>query len=301
MFKKILITTALIAVIGALVFGAVDRTQAKTGSESVYTGQDSYGSGSEVLSVEQAGEITAQAYAGNGYGQGIGNGTASSDPTANGAAGNGTAGQLAYLAAPGELSAEEAAALLYMREEEKLAHDVYITLYAQWGLPLFQNISQSEQSHTDVVKALLDRYGLSDPASGAVGVFTNPELQALYTTLVAQGGQSLAEALKAGAAIEEIDILDLQERLAQTDNADIQQVFNNLLNGSNNHLRAFVSALSTQAGETYQPQYLSVEAYQAIINSASGSGGYGNGAGAGAGQGGAGQGGSGGGGRGGRP
>ena len=46
-----------------------------------------------------------------------------------------------------------------------------------------------------------------------------------------------------GAAIEEIDILDLQERLAQTDNADIQQVFNNLLNGSYNHLRAFVSTL----------------------------------------------------------
>ena len=49
----------------------------------------------------------------------------------------------------------------FMREEEKLAHDVYVTLYAQWGLPIFQNISQSEQTHTDAVKTLIDRYGLS--------------------------------------------------------------------------------------------------------------------------------------------
>ena len=81
-----------------------------------------------------------------------------------------------------------------------------------------------------------------------------------------------------GAAIEEIDILDLQERLSQIDNADIQQVFNNLLNGSYNHLQAFVSTLYTQTGETYQPQYLSTEDYQAILSASSGRGGNGNGA-----------------------
>ena len=71
-----------------------------------------------------------------------------------------------------------------MREEEKLAHDVYVTLYAQWDLPIFQNISRSEQTHTDAVKTLIDRYGLTDPASSKVGVFTNPDLQALYNDLV---------------------------------------------------------------------------------------------------------------------
>ena len=171
--------------------------------------------------------------------------------------------------------------MLYMREEEKLAHDVYVTLYAQWDLPVFQNISQSEQTHTDAVKTLIDRYGLADPTSSSVGVFTNPELQALYTDLVARGSQSLAEALKVGAAIEEIDILDLEERLAQTDNADIQQVFNNLMNGSTNHLRAFISTLNTQTGETYQPQYLSPEAYQAIVNGSMGNGRGGGGGGGG--------------------
>ncbi len=162
-----------------------------------------------------------------------------------------------------------------MREEEKLAHDVYVTLYAQWGLPVFQNISQSEQAHTEAVKALLERYGVADPATGTVGTFSNPELQALYTDLVARGSQSLVEALKVGVAIEELDILDLQERLAQTDNADIQQVFNNLLQGSNNHLSAFTRALSNQTGETYSG------ASQNGIGSAAGNGGRGTGQGGG--------------------
>ena len=91
--------------------------------------------------------------------------------------------------------------------------------------------------------------------------------------------------------MEEIDILDLQSRLALTDNADIQQVFNNLLRGSENHLRAFAKALLNQTGETYVPQYLTPEAYAAILAGTAGN--YGNGRG--------GQGGGGRGGRGGQP
>lgn len=67
-----------------------------------------------------------------------------------------------------------------------------------------------------------------------------------------QGSQSLADALKVGVAIEEIDILDLQTRLAQTDNADIELVYGNLLKGSHNHLRAFTSTLQRQTGEMYE-------------------------------------------------
>jgi hypothetical protein len=172
------------------------------------------------------------------------------------------------------LDANETNALLVMREEEKLAHDVYVTLYVQWELPIFQNISQSEQTHTDAIKALIDRYGLQDPAMNGVGFFTNPDLQALYNTLIARGSQSLSEALMVGAAIEEIDILDLEEYLSQVDNADIQQVFTNLKSGSYNHLKAFTSTLYTQTGEIYQPQYLSVSAYQAILATGTGGNGY---------------------------
>ncbi len=184
------------------------------------------------------------------------------------------------------LSDAEAEGLLYMREEEKLARDVYLTLYDEWGQTIFQNIAASEQQHMDMVLTLLNTYGLEDPAAGKdVGEFTNPELQALYDQLVAQGRQSLADALKVGAAIEEIDILDLRERLAQTDKADIQTVYQNLMSGSENHLRAFTGTLERQTGEVYQPQYLSPEDYEAILQAAPSQGGQGHGPGAGRGRG----------------
>ena len=165
------------------------------------------------------------------------------------------------------LTDAEIEGLLYMREEEKLAHDVYVTLYDMWGLQLFNNIASSELSHTDAVKNLLNSYGIDDPAAGAaIGVFTNTTLQSLYNDLVAAGAKSLAEALKVGAAIEEIDILDLQQNLTGMDNTNIRQVYESLLMGSKNHLRAFTSTLTRQTGETYVPQYLSEAVYNAILS-----------------------------------
>jgi hypothetical protein len=274
MFKKILLVTVILMVIGVLVFGAVNRTLAQNSRESLGNGGNRGGRGGEeyFASTQQPGSPN-----GSGQGRGQGNG-GNGRRIGIGTNANGSAGQ--YNLSPattGELTSDESAALLYMREEEKLAHDVYVTLYTRWNLPTFQNISRSEQTHTDAVKTLIDRYGLTDPASSKVGVFTNPDLQALYNVLAARGSQSLTEALKVGAAIEEIDILDLEKHLAETDKADIQQIFTNLEHGSYNHLQAFVSALNTQTGETYQPQYLSQEAYQAIISDSTGNGNGGNG------------------------
>ncbi|MEZ4642827.1 MAG: DUF2202 domain-containing protein [Chloroflexota bacterium] len=217
---------------------------------------------------------------GNGNGNGNGNGTG----TGTGGNGNGSGG--GQIVPPsGDLDDTEAAALIFMREEEKLAHDVYVTLYETWGLAVFQNISASEQMHSDSILNLLNTYQLADPAAGnGVGVFTDPALQALYNQLVAQGTQTLSDALRVGAAIEEIDILDLDARLAQTDNADIIQVFQNLRSGSESHLRAFVTNLERQTGEIYVPQYLSQEMYDAIMAGTSGNG-NGNGGSAGGGTG----------------
>jgi hypothetical protein len=173
--------------------------------------------------------------------------------------------------ATSSLTADEIAGLQFMREEEKLAHDVYVTFYQQYGLAIFNNIADSEATHMAAIKTLLDRYGIADPAAGnGVGVFENVELQALYNQLIAQGRQSLSAALKVGGAIEEIDILDLKERLGTTTHSDIQQVYTSLLNGSYNHLRAFANTLKTQTGEVYQPQYLDAATYQTIIAGANG-------------------------------
>ncbi|NJE03187.1 DUF2202 domain-containing protein [Thermococcus sp. MV11] len=166
-----------------------------------------------------------------------------------------------------DLSQEEIDGLLYMREEEKLARDVYLTLYEIYGLQIFYNIAQSEQTHTDTVLSLIEKYNLTDPASDEIGVFTNPDLQALYDQLVEMGSQSVVDALKVGALIEETDIVDLQERIAQTDNEDIKQVYESLMAGSENHLRAFVSQLEAY-GVTYEPQVVSEDYYQSVINSA---------------------------------
>jgi hypothetical protein len=184
------------------------------------------------------------------------------------------------------LSSTEIEGILYMREEEKLARDVYLTLYQQWGLPIFQNIAGSEATHMEALKNLIDRYGLEDPAMGQdIGVFVNPTLQGLYDQLVAEGSKSLGDALRVGAAIEEIDILDLEEAMAQTNKADIQLVYQNLMKGSRNHLRSFTSTLEKQTGEIYQPQYLDPVAYEEIISTPRETGGSGQKQGDGQGQG----------------
>jgi hypothetical protein len=144
----------------------------------------------------------------------------------------------------GQLTQAEIDGLLYMREEEKLARDSYWTLYAQWHLSIFSKIASSEVMHMSKIKGLLDRYGLPDPAAGkAVGEFSNPILQQLYDDLMVQGSQSSIEALKVGVAIEEVDIQDLKNYLAQTNKLDIINAYNALLNGSYCHLRAFNNQL----------------------------------------------------------
>ena len=164
------------------------------------------------------------------------------------------------------LSPQEQADLLYMREEEKLARDVYLTLSAQWKTPVFSNIASSEQNHMDAVLTLLQRYKVADPVAGmGVGEFATEHFQTLYNDLVARGSQSLIDALKVGCTIEEIDIIDLWNCMAVTTHKDVLNVYQNLEAASENHLRAFVGQLAS-GGVTYEPQYLSDEQYQAIIN-----------------------------------
>ncbi len=174
--------------------------------------------------------------------------------------------QTAVAALPaGQLTSDEEAGLVYMREEEKLARDVYAALAPSAAQPIFTNIAASEQTHMDAVKVLLDRYGIADPAATtAAGQFVNPDLQKLYDDLVAQGGVSPEQALRVGALIEEVDIVDLDRYLLQTNEQAIKLVYDSLETGSRNHLRAFVNNLQ-RLGVDYQPVKLSTEAYNAIM------------------------------------
>ena len=133
--------------------------------------------------------------------------------------------------------------LLYLIEEEKLAHDVYTVLGETWGGNTFSNILGSETSHQDQVLNLLNSYGLTDPRSSEIGVFVNPDLQALYDQLIAQGMTSQAEAYKVGVLIEETDITDLTTAINSTSDATIVATLEKLRSASESHLAAFSKKL----------------------------------------------------------
>lgn len=164
------------------------------------------------------------------------------------------------------LSQKEIQGLLQMREEEKLARDVYTTLGSKWGTRIFSNIASSEQTHTNAIKVLLDRYAVADPSTdNTIGVFQSSTMQKLYNDLTDRGMQSPAEALVVGAIIEDLDIRDLDILMGETNKQDILVTYSNLQKGSRNHLRAFVKNLSA-SGNAYTPQYISQEAFTSIMN-----------------------------------
>ncbi len=165
------------------------------------------------------------------------------------------------------LNADELKSLIHMREEEKLAHDVYYTLYNKWNETSFNNIASSESTHTNAVLTLLNKYELQDPASNkAIGVFTDSSLQKLYNDLITIGFSSKIDGFKVGATIEDLDIYDLNNWNLKIDNQDIKFVYDNLNKGSRNHMRTFYSQLLA-LGFTYQAQYISQAELDLIINS----------------------------------
>ena len=165
-----------------------------------------------------------------------------------------------------ELSEGEINALTFMREEEKLARDVYLYLYERWETRIFSNIAKSEQRHMNTILCLIEKYKLQDPVgTKPVGVFQNENLQALYTTLTETGSESLEAAFIVGATIEDLDINDLNMEIEAADNEDLIAVFNELNRGSRNHLRGFMKNL-TNIEATYAPQYISTELFEEIIS-----------------------------------
>ncbi len=193
---------------------------------------------------------------GRGRGQGHGQGNQTSSLTS-------VIGQLPMQ----DLNAAEKAGLLLMREEEKLARDVYQVLYKKWNHVTFAQIAKSEQQHMDALKVLLNKYSLTDPiTTREQGVFADPELQKLYDSLIAKGEKSLIDALQIGSTIEDLDIKDLYELIEKTDNKDIKIVYQNLVKGSRNHMRAFIGRLAMN-NSTYEAQFLTATVIDDIANS----------------------------------
>ena len=165
----------------------------------------------------------------------------------------------------GELDADEEATLVFLREEEKLARDAYIYMHALWSKPIFDNISESEQNHMDVMLKKLTLFGIEDPVTdNGPGAFSDPELDPLYDDLVNRGSVSLLEAYRMGAYIEEMSVHELLKAIEETDEPSLIKSYSNVLAGSRNHLRAFVGHIEA-LGIDYSAQYLGQEEVDEIV------------------------------------
>ena len=155
--------------------------------------------------------------------------------------------------------------LEFIREEEKLARDVYLVLYDHWGLEIFRSIAESEQRHMDAMALLLAKYGLADPVTDdSIGAFNDPYIDGLYDWLSGWGLTSLDDALLVGAFIEEYDILDIWLAYEETDESHIQDVYQSLYEGSYNHLASFVYCYEQFYGD-YEIQLLTPDEFDAVL------------------------------------
>ena len=167
-----------------------------------------------------------------------------------------------------QLSAGELGTLLFTREEEKLAHDVYVYAYSKYGNFVFDNIADSESQHVTSILNSMENFNVDDPLKGieTPGEFTIPALQILYDNLIARVDQSRNESLIVGLYIEDLDIRDLDQAISETDEPSLIQVYENLKCGSKNHMRSFEN-LASAAGINYPPEFINQADYDAIINS----------------------------------
>lgn len=190
-----------------------------------------------------------------------------------------------------ELDIGEEAHLVFMREEEKLAHDVYATLSDAYPeATVFANILLSEATHTDTIADKLAQFDIDDPSSSddGIGEFSGEEygwyFEEKYTALVDMGSESLLAALYVGALIEELDMYDIvacpkvivstdndivegECGMEYTDKKSLVTTYSSLLEGSKDHLRAYVSNIEAIIGKgNYVAQYLSQDEVDEILD-----------------------------------
>lgn len=165
------------------------------------------------------------------------------------------------------ITEKEKEGIIKIRQEEKLVRDIYKSFHETWDDPFFEQVMECEQIHMDRMKMLIDNFNLEDPVTEETpGKFTDKDFRDIYFIYTEIGKSSFLAALKTGAELEELDISDLQEALDNSEDALINQVYQNLQRASRNHLRAFVARLN-KLGGSYSPKFIGNEQYNDIINS----------------------------------
>lgn len=144
-----------------------------------------------------------------------------------------------------ELAEDEIDDLLYMVQEERLAFDMYSTLYIEYELKIFQQIANSEEKHVAALSELISKYDLTNPNDNMdPGEYLDEVIQALYDQLLEQAMLSRNWAIQTGIDIESLDITDLNTVLARTDAKNLLQAYNHLVEASEKHLESFTEELN---------------------------------------------------------
>ena len=167
------------------------------------------------------------------------------------------------------ITESEKAAIIFVVQEEKVAHDFYAAMYELHGITPFRSISKSEGLHMDKAKNLIDHFGIEDPNTeyyDTPGKFKTLKFQAMYDDLVRGGSKSIQDALIESAKFEELDIVDIEKLISTVQNEYIKSTFGSLTGISKDHLKAIVRELS-ERGIEYSPSYLSKDELNSIVKS----------------------------------
>lgn len=167
-----------------------------------------------------------------------------------------------------QLTDAEINSIMSLREEEKVAYDVYTFMFEKYESKVFKNIAENEKDHMDKIKELIIQFNLNDPLSGISdqkGVFNNKKMQALYDEMIMAGNYGLLDALRAAARFEETDIIDLRNDLSAASDQTVVNTYINLESSSQDHLRALVKVIKDE-GISYKPSYLSKEDFDKIMS-----------------------------------
>jgi hypothetical protein len=167
-----------------------------------------------------------------------------------------------------QLSDAEVNGILSLREEEKVAYDVYTVMFEKYESKVFKKIAENEKEHMNKIKELIDQFNLTDPIAGTEdqkGVFSNKKMQTMYDEMILGGNYGLLDALRAAARFEETDIVDLRKYLSSASDQSVINIYLNLESGSQDHLRSLVKYIEDE-GISYKPSYLSKEDFDKIMS-----------------------------------
>lgn len=180
--------------------------------------------------------------------------------------------------------------LVFICEEEKLARDVYHLFSRRFPeLGVFAELEAAKESGRCTVEELLRRYRVSIPrVNDNVGVFSwgiyGRHFTEKFLVLSNQGSLNPLSALYAGAFIEELNIIDINQcpkvivdvdngindasacGMKYTDNPAIRAAYDELLAESRRHLQILVNNIEQRTGPgSYRAQLLQPEDLASIV------------------------------------